>query len=361
MKIFASRRSRVAWALGSVLSALGIAAFVLYSTGAYASWRDQRSLDSACDGTLAQGGLDAALNSSHQRARADDPDYLASCLVNRPDTGRHGGALTIRLRWSNQSATLATLAPLGQNANGVKGQAAPLGSGWPGVIRYDGTAQVVVALECQNAKDKALLAYGDLIRWPEDAKETGPVLTGLGRVTTETAQKAAAKYGCRAKGGTRLTHVSPPVPARDMVPQSLSTARGSCAALVGLAGRAAEAGTPDAVEYPADRDTPQVNCYLFTPDRKPGYGLYAYYGALAKDFQSSGFTEHADDYVWATAQCPGSAQDAVFVLYRLYDRETGSYPVAHYSGRFARSALKAFADHEAKLRGCTGVHVVSRP
>ncbi|MBN0044863.1 hypothetical protein JS756_12235 [Streptomyces actuosus] len=105
---------------------------------------------------MAQGGLDAALNSSHQRARADDPDYLASCLINRFDTGRHGGALTIRLRWSNQSATLATLAPLaplGRNANGVEGQAAPLGSGWPGVIRYDGPAQVVVALECQNAKE----------------------------------------------------------------------------------------------------------------------------------------------------------------------------------------------------------------
>ncbi|MFR9798683.1 hypothetical protein ACL02U_22720 [Streptomyces sp. MS06] len=340
---------------------MGIAALTLYSTGAYASWRDQRSLDSACDGTLAQGGLDAALNSTHARARADDPDYLASCLINRPDTRQHGGALQIRLRWSNQSATLAALAPFGQNANGVKGQAAPLGSGWPGVIRYDGTAQVVVALDCQNAKGKALLAYGDLIRWPEDAEATGPVLTGLGRVTTETAQKAADKYGCLAKGGTRLTHVSEPTPPRSMAPRSLATAQGSCTGLRGIAGQAAEAGVPDAVAYPEDTDTPQVNCYLFTPDKKPGYGLYAYYGALAKDFQSSDSLEHTDDYASATAHCPRSAQEAVFVLYRLYDRETDSYPVTHYSDQFARAALKTFAAHEAKLRGCTGVHLASSP
>jgi hypothetical protein len=47
----------------------------------------------------------------------------------------------------------------------------------------------------------------------------------------------------------------------------------------------------------------------------------------------------------------------VFVLYHLYDRDTDSYPVAHYSASFARSALGAFADQEAEQRGCTDVRM----
>ncbi|MET9077031.1 hypothetical protein ABZX95_33900 [Streptomyces sp. NPDC004232] len=362
MKIFTSRRQRrVGWSLGGILLTLYIVAQTLYSTGVYASWRDQRSLDSACDGTLAQGGLGDALNSSHVRARAaDDSEYLAACLINRPDTGRHGGALQLMLRWSDQSATSGALLPFSRNANGLQGQAAPLGNGWPGYVRYDGSAQVVVALDCQNNKNRALVAYGDLIQWPDDAKTTEPVLTGLGRVTTETAQKAAAKYGCQAQGGRQLTHVSLPSPNGKTAPQQLAQAQGSCVALRGLAGQASDAGTPGFVEYPTDAHTPQVNCYLYTPAGKPGYGLYAYYGAVAKDFESVNLANRSDDYALATARCPQSDQEAVFALYHLYDRDTDSYPVRHYSASFAKSALKAFAEHEAKQRVCTDVRMMSR-
>ncbi|MGV4982982.1 hypothetical protein ACVB8X_24345 [Streptomyces sp. NRAIS4] len=361
MKIFASRRQRlVGWSLGGILLTLYIVAQTLYSTGVYAYWRDQRSLDSACGGTLARGGLGDALNSPHVRARAaDDSEYLAACLINRPDTGRHGGALQLMLRWSDQSATSEALEPFSRNANGVQGQAAPLGNGWPGFVRDDGSAQVVVALDCQNNKNRALVAYGDLIQWPEDAKTRQPVLTGLGRVTTETAQKAAAKYGCHAQGGRQLTHVSLPSPSTETAPQRLTQARGSCVALRGLAGQASDAGTPGFVEYPADAHTPQVNCYLFTPAGKPGYGLYAYYGAVAKDFQSVNPANRSDDYALATATCPQSDQEAVFALYHLYDRDTDGYPVRHYSASFSKTALKAFADHEAKQRGCTNVRMMS--
>ncbi|MER6031943.1 hypothetical protein [Streptomyces sp. NPDC001851] len=362
MKIFASRRRRLfGWSVGGILLTLYIVAQTLYSTGVYASWRDQQSLDSACGGTLAQGGLEDALNSSHVRARAaGDSEYLAACLINRPDTGRHGGALQLMLRWSDQSATSEALAPFSRNTNGLQGQAAPLGNGWPGFVRYDGSAQVVVALDCQNYKNRALVAYGDLIQWPEDAKTREPVLTGLGSVTTGTAQKAAAKYGCHAQGGTQLTHVSLPSPSGKTAPQRLTQARGSCVALRGLAGQASDAGTPDFVEYPADAHTPQVNCYLFTLAGKPGYGLYAYYGVVAKDFESVNLANRSDDYALATARCPQSDQEAVFALYHLYDRDTDGYPVRHYSASFATSALRAFAEHEAKQRGCTDVRIMSR-
>ncbi|MGW1891688.1 hypothetical protein ACWCP6_15750 [Streptomyces sp. NPDC002004] len=342
--------------------ALGIVVAVYAGPGVYGSWRDGRSLDQACDGTLAQGGLQAALHSSHMRARRDDdgPDYITSCLVNRPDTGDRGGALEVRLRWSSSEVPSDAEVWYEGSDDDFRGRAAPLGGGWPGIVRNDGNAQIIVALDCQNQKNKALVAQGDLVSPPRDGAKEGPVVTGLGRVTAETALKAAGKYGCKASAGGTLAHVTVPSRGRTGTTKSVQRAEGSCSAVRGLARQAAAAGVPDVMEYPADSRAPQVNCYYLTPAKKAGYGLYAYYGAMAKDFQASstdGSSSTDKGAVRATARCPQSAEPARFVLYRLYDRDTDTFPVRKYSAHFAETALKAFADHEAKQRGCTDVRM----
>ncbi|MEU6216773.1 hypothetical protein ABZ845_04525 [Streptomyces sp. NPDC047022] len=359
MKIFASRRRRrVGWAVGGLLLVLAVTAQVLYSTGIYASWRDGRSLDSACDGTLAQAGLEAALNSSQPRARAyDDSDYLTGCSVHSSVSGRQKSYLVLRLRWSTAAPPSGDLAYYGLGYNGVTNQAAPLGHGWPGIVRYDGGVYgVVVALDCENQKSKALVAYGELF-----GKSNSTTLGGLGRVTAESAKKAAEKYGCHVRAlGKQVTGLSSARLGTPDTAKPLGQAQGSCLALRGTA--AAQNGTPDVMEYPADPDAPQTNCYLVTEAKKPGYGLYGYYGAIAKEFMTGkgdDLTFEGHDYSWATATCPQSAQPAVFVLYHLWDDPTDTYPVAHYSASFANSALKAFAEHEAKQRGCTNVRMMS--
>ncbi|MFF4932551.1 hypothetical protein ACFY2H_27240 [Streptomyces griseofuscus] len=138
----------------------------------------------------------------------------------------------------------------------------------------------MAALDCVNQKDKALVACGDLL-----GASNGTSLTGLGRVTTETAEKAAEKHGCQVKAGERLSGLSAARLGASGTAKPLARAQGSCAALRGT--DAAAAGTPEAMEYPADPDAPQTNCYLVTKAKKPGYGLYAYYGAAAKDFLAS--------------------------------------------------------------------------
>ncbi|MCX3058708.1 hypothetical protein [Streptomyces beihaiensis] len=358
-----NRRIRVGWAALALVLALGIVALVLYGTGTFDSWRDDRSLDQACDGALAQGGLKAALGTTSLRADSDESrGSLADCYVKTAESGS-GRALRVTLRWSSDAPPSGSLAWYDDNYNGVKGQAAPLGNGWPGVLRHNGTWQSMVTLDCTNEKNKALVAYGDLY-----GASSSTALTGLGRVTTETAEKAAEKYGCHAKAGSRLTQVSVSQLGKPGSAKSLKAAQGSCAALRDLASTAVRNGVPDALEYPADAHTPQVNCYLTTPEKKPGYGLFAYYGAFAKDFLASqgdqlkkGFgPSHEDkDYAWATAQCPQSAQRAVFVLYHLYDRDTDTFPISHYSARFGNTALKAFAELEAKTRGCSDVRMAS--
>ncbi|MEU6664623.1 hypothetical protein [Streptomyces sp. NPDC046727] len=331
---------------------LGLVALVLYGSGAYDSWRDGRSLDQACDGALAQDGLTSALGSSHLKAEDGDDGSLAGCFVKTsPGTGR---AVRVTLRWSTDGAPSGSLVWYNADTLGVREQAAPLGNGWSGVVRYDGTWQIMVALDCANQKNKALVAYGDLY-----GASSGTALTGLGRVTTETAKKAAAQHGCQVKAGKRLTRVSTARLGEPGTAKPLGQAQGSCVALRDVPG--AQSGTPEIMEYPADPDAPQTNCYLATSAKKPGYGLYAYYGAAAKDFESVGFGHPGGDYVLATAPCPRSTHEAAFALYRLYDRDTGNYPVPHYSDSFARSALKAFAEHEAEQRGCGEVRIMSAP
>jgi hypothetical protein len=360
----AFRRIHAGWYGLALVLSLGIVALVLYSTGTFDQWSDDRSLDQACDGTLAQGGLDAALRSSDISADSEgDSDYLAACRVRNAERGAQAGAVELKLRWSSAAPAPGELSWYNEDYNGVRAQVAPLGNGWSGLARRQGTWQVMVALDCVNEKQKTLVAYGDLTGTSNDA-----TLTGLARVTSETAQKAAEKHGCRVKSGKLITDASTSRLGMPDTAKPLAKAQGSCTALRKLASTAARNGTPEAMEYPADAHTPQVNCYLVTADKKPGYGLYAYYGAAAKDFLTSegdklkkgyGPTHSDKDYAWATAQCPQSAQPAVFVLYRLLDGDSDTHPIAHYSAEFATSALNAFADHEAQARGCSDVHMAS--
>ncbi|MEU5078991.1 MULTISPECIES: hypothetical protein [Streptomyces] len=358
------RPRHAGWYAGALLLVLALLGLVLYGTGVIGSGGDDDSVDRACDGSLAQGGLSAALHSSRLSAEdLDDGDYLASCRVRTEASGAERGALEVKLRWSTSKAPASTLVWYNANYNGVRDRAAPLGHGWPGVLRHEsGTYQVMVALDCVNQRNKALVAYGDLL-----GAANSTTLTGLGQVTTETAREAAEKHGCQVEAGQRITGLSPGLLGRSGAAEPLlRQADGSCAALRDT--EAARNGTPDVLEYPADPDTPQVNCYLVTKAGKPGYGLYAYYGASAKDFLASEeaalkaatgpYGEH--DYTWATSTCR-SAQPAVFALYRLYDEDTGGYPVPHYSDSFARSALTAFAAHEAKQRGCGSVRTAAQP
>lgn len=360
------RRIHPGWYAGAFVAVLAIAAQTLYSTGIYDSWRDSRSLDQACGGNVAQGELAAALESSELRARSLELDdgYLAHCLMLRADSARNG-SLEMSLRWSGTEPAPLEAFP-SDISNGFKGQASPLGKGWPGIVRNrDGTA-IRVALDCHNEPGKSLVAYGSFAPPGFAPSSSTAALAGLGRVTAETARKAAAKYGCQTDGGGTLTDVSaPPVGARPRPAKPLEQSQGSCAALRDLAPTAARSGTPRAVEFPADTRAPQVNCYLATEAQKPGYGLFGFYGTTAKEFRASRAAaslkhlEGAGDSAWATATCPGSTEAAAFLFTRLYDPDTSGYPVPHYSPDFAHTALKAFAEGEAKQRGCTDVRMTA--
>ncbi|POX62178.1 hypothetical protein C3492_18175 [Streptomyces sp. Ru62] len=106
----------------------------------------------------------------------------------------------------------------------------------------------------------------------------------------------------RVRAGKPLTHVSTARLGEPGTAKPFAQAQGSCAALRDTA--VAGSGTPGIMGYPADTDAPQTNCYLVTGAKKPAYGLYAYYGVAAEDFESAGFGGPDHDFVLATASCP---------------------------------------------------------
>ncbi|MCX5382641.1 hypothetical protein [Streptomyces sp. NBC_00083] len=358
------RRIHPGWYAGTFVVVLAVVAQVLYSTGMYGAWRDGRSVDRACGGNLAQGGLEGALGSSHSHAEdlGSGDGALGDCLV-KGSSGPHS-ALQMTLRWSADAVSTAeTRARFGDLRNGYRGAVAPLGAGWPGVVRNDGTPSVLVSLDCADDPAKSLVVTGTLTGPPPGAQSDPAVLTGLGRVTAETALDAAGRHGCRTSGGQRLTRVTAPPYGTGRLPsEPLGRAAGSCSPLRSLASAAAHDGVPEAVEFPTDARAPQVNCYLATrAGAKAGYGLYAFYGTSAKAFREKGgapalkLPDEPQDFASATAACPGSSEPATFLVTRLYDTDTRTYPVAHYSPDFANAALKAFADSETKRRGCDTV------
>ncbi|MFJ4948714.1 hypothetical protein [Streptomyces sp. NPDC088760] len=164
--------------------------------------------------------------------------------MTSPGSGR---AVRITLRWSTEDAPSGSLVWYDSDYHGVRAQAAPLGNGWSGVVRYDGTWQIMVVLDCAHQKDKALVAYGDLY-----GASGGTAVTGLGRVTTETARKAAGKYGCQVKAGEPLTRVSTARLGRPGTAKPLARAQGSCVALRDTSPTGS--GTSGIMEYAADPD-----------------------------------------------------------------------------------------------------------
>ena len=86
-----SRQVRAGWYAGACLLVLALVGAVLHGSGAFGSGGGEQSLDLACGGSLAQGGLSEALHASDFRAEEEgDGDYLAACRVRTQESGPQG-------------------------------------------------------------------------------------------------------------------------------------------------------------------------------------------------------------------------------------------------------------------------------
>ncbi|MFF3321453.1 hypothetical protein [Streptomyces sp. NPDC002889] len=346
-----------------LVSCLALIAGVLHFTGVFGDWRDRMSLDRACRGTLARSGLVEALDGervaevgSSDEESGSGSGALTRCAVTSRDSH---DSLRVDVRWGSDADGQAL--PLRRaDMAGVMGRAAPLGGDWPGAFSLGGDGpQVSVALACRNRKDESLLVSSLLSGGRGD---DGARRAAQARLTTATAVKAAEEFDCEASAG-KETADAPDDPLGKPVP--LGRANGTCAALRPSAAEARKAGVPGAMESVAQKNASLTDCFLATPGGEPGYRLSAAYGPLAKAFRElapprlrgeAGAGE-GTSYAWATARCPGSAERAVFTLWRVHDPQKNSFAVKKGSASFESAALKAFAGQSAAAQGCSDLRL----
>ncbi|MGY1440108.1 hypothetical protein [Streptomyces reniochalinae] len=359
----------------NLLLAITLAVVILavgggWATGTFTDWRDRLSMRDACDGVLV-GDDDIRDTLGGERVFAEDVqqdsetrDGLTHCLVRGSDQTQP--ALRVDVRWSEDAHKEAL--PQGHADTWQEtGTAAPIGKGWPGTVSaVGGDFHATVALACPDGKKaegkSSLLVTADLGR---DAQHNDShVRTSLARFTTGTAAKAADKYGCPTPQQHRPEKVAQ-APLDKSVP--LTEARGSCSAVRDLSRKEQHRGITRAQETPADNDAPLLDCFLSTSEGKPGYRLSATFGPYAKSYQQAagsspihgefGFDKEEHSYAWATADCPGSPQRALFTAWSVLNDRTNKPTVANPSPAFVRNALAAYAKTTADARGCTDLQL----
>ncbi|MEU0846140.1 hypothetical protein ABZ370_42800 [Streptomyces sp. NPDC005962] len=355
---------KVGIALGGILVCLLLVGGVLYATGTLQSWRDDRELSRACEGSLAGQQVRDALGSDDVGARdtsADGPGVLASC---RAEVTGGGSGLSIQVyRGSRSEGAMAYLGRRGLAS--YSSPVSPLGT-WPGVLLNDPEMpRASLWLRCRGDKDKSLLVTARLNRDSGGKAWSGDKRRDFAAAVTATSKKAADAFGCADPEGGSLTGLADD--PRDR-PVPISKATGTCAALRPHSSAAARAGLDHVWTTRSVGSAPVEDCVLATSDdpQVPGYWISAYYGPYAESFATEVAAsrvrgergqEKDGHLTWATAECPGTDQRALYVLRGIIaDTGTttrpGEVPVRHDSAALRADLLTAFARQSSERHHC---------
>ncbi|MFE2293343.1 hypothetical protein [Streptomyces sp. NPDC059452] len=342
-------RRTTAWTVTAVVLAGGF----FWVSGGYESWRDDRALDTACDGDLAAGAVRELFGGISLTSSGSWTDRRR-CTVSAADADTDAGLVL----WARETRGLTVLEDVG-------GFDAPLGHNWTGSFRFDPDgkrgheARAVLLLNCGEGSGhgRVMTADADLGRGGFD----DPVARAwLVAVLTETATAYARRTGCAATSGGRVKNVGATTTRRDHKP--FATATGSCAGV--LDGRtAARWGVRTVTEIPTE-PAPMENCALGGLRGAHLYEFTASYGPAARldlirlderrDSATARTGPDAPDGRYAlTARCPGAGGTALFEVDTLRDEDAAGYTALAVDHRELRAALQRFAERSAKRHGCT--------
>ncbi|MFH8790866.1 hypothetical protein [Streptomyces roseoverticillatus] len=287
-----------------------------YFTGAYGSWRDERSLSAACKGLLSKEDARSVTRGSRIYAKQDHQfDFLFSeddssgritnCALKDRDAR---SIVAVDIHWTSK-ARVTTQTLQFQLQQNIRTGTVPIGAGWPGSIASDdGQLFGIVELTCRNKQEESLLVTSRVLYLKADDENRA----GLARFTTSTAKRAAERFGCDAPMG-KVTGSVAPDPVRNQVP--LGKAAGTCAPVVALTEGVKQAGTVSAGDAPSDPHTLAEGCYLTDAHGYQLYRLTASYGTLAENVRreagefavtgDSGFDDK-NHHGYGSAQCTDS-------------------------------------------------------
>ncbi|MEV7910686.1 hypothetical protein [Streptomyces griseus] len=217
------RRRRVRRTAAWTVTAAVLAGGLFWVSGGYDSWRDDRALDSACDGDLAAGAVRELFDGISLTSSGRWSDRRRCTVSASDDDSDIGLAL-----WVGQTERMMNL----ENSGGFD---APLGHGWTGSFRYDpdgedpDEAAAVLLLSCgkESGHGRVMTVDADLGRGAFDDPVARERLVA---VLTETATAYTRRTGCAAPTGERVKDVGVSTNRRDYKP--VASATGSCAGVL---------------------------------------------------------------------------------------------------------------------------------
>ncbi|WIY76696.1 hypothetical protein [Streptomyces anulatus] len=341
-------RRTAAWTVTAAVLAGGL----FWVSGGYDSWRDDRALDSACDGDLAAGAVRELFDDISLTSSGGGTDRWG-CTVSAADDDTDAGLVL----WAREPDRLMIV----WDADGFD---APLGHNWTGSFRFDpddedtDEARAVLLLSCgkNSGHGRVMTADADLGRGGFDDPVARERLVA---VLTETATRYTRRTGCAAPAGGRVKYVGVSTTARDYKPVAAAT--GSCAGL--LDGKTAARWGVRTVREIACAPAPVENCVLGGLRGAFLYGFTASYGPSASYVHASRRDARRDDDTARepdapngayalTARCPGAGGAALFQVETLLDEDDPKRAAPVVDHRELRATLQRFAERSAKTHGC---------
>ncbi|MFE6700210.1 hypothetical protein [Streptomyces sp. NPDC057718] len=341
-------RRTAAWTVTAAVLAGGL----FWVSGGYDSWRDDRALDSACDGDLAAGAVRQLFDGISLTSASGWGDR-GHCTVSASDDDTDADLVL----WTRDTEGLGDL-------DGVQGLDAPLGHGWTGSFGFDpddedtDEARATLLLSCGKGSGhgRVMTAEADLGQGGFDDPVARERLVA---VLTETATAYARRTDCAAQAGGRVEDVGVTTTRRDYKP--VADATGSCAGL--LDGKTAARWGVRTVQEIEAAPAPLEDCVLGGLRGAYLYAFTAYYGPAAEgkrtrldhwwDNDTDRTGADAPDASYAlVARCAGVGGTAVFQVSTLHDKDDPKLAAPIVDHRGLRAALQRFAERSAKLHDC---------
>ncbi|MFE7479752.1 hypothetical protein [Streptomyces sp. NPDC057552] len=227
--------------------------------------------------------------------------------------------------------------------------ASPIGFGWNGSFSTSGlTPDAAVLVDCAPLPGKGLLVLASA---RQDVKElSDEQLLQLARFTTESARRAAERFGCEGTLGQRPSAVD----RTRWTTRPAARATGTCRDVVGP--RDVERlGLTTASEKPAGRALTE-ECSLRGPERGEGHHvrLRAYYGPSAEQekYLDGRYPGSVLGAVVRARSCGGALDTAYYKFEEFPRPDAGKGVRSRVGGKDAQRLLTAFAAASGARHGC---------
>ncbi|MFF9402316.1 hypothetical protein [Streptomyces sp. NPDC014744] len=223
--------------------------------------------------------------------------------------------------------------------------AAPIGHGWNGSFIVRGGPEAAVLVDCAPLAGQGLLV---LTRAPEFARELSAAqVTQVARLATETARRAAERFGCEGELGERPTTVDRPTGTTRPVAEATGTCRGAVSrdvaeALRATAVREGEAGRTLTEECEVERG------------EHGDLVLTAYYGPSSEQerYLDRRYPGSVTGSRTRSHPCPGALGTGYFKLTPPKGEDGEPTSVDEATSEAMTDVLAAFASASGARHGC---------